>query len=59
MSNEINCSIHRKSCLGQEWLEGYGASNNPEKRMGPPDPSEAKFTLNQQKTTIEIKLIYW
>jgi uncharacterized protein (DUF2141 family) len=40
-------------------IEGYGASNNSEKRMRPPDPSEAKFTLNQQKTTIEIKLIYW
>jgi uncharacterized protein (DUF2141 family) len=40
-------------------IEGYGASNNPERRMGPPDPSEAKFTLNQPTSTIEIKLIYW
>jgi uncharacterized protein (DUF2141 family) len=40
-------------------LEGYGASNNPEKRMGPPDPDEAKFTVNQPKVAIEIKLIYW
>jgi uncharacterized protein (DUF2141 family) len=40
-------------------LEGYGASNNPEKRMGPPDPNEAKFTINQTKVAIEIKLIYW
>jgi uncharacterized protein (DUF2141 family) len=40
-------------------VEGYGASNNPEKRMGPPDPDEAKFTVNQPKAAIEIKLIYW
>lgn len=40
-------------------IEGYGASNNLERRMGPPDPSEAKFKLNQPKSTIEIKLIYW
>ena len=40
-------------------VEGYGASNNPEKRMGPPDPDEAKFTINQPKVAIEIKLIYW
>lgn len=40
-------------------VEGYGASNNPEKRMGPPDPEEAKFTVNQPKVAIEIKLIYW
>jgi uncharacterized protein (DUF2141 family) len=40
-------------------VEGYGASNNPEKRMGPPDPEEAKFTVNQPKAAIEIKLIYW
>jgi uncharacterized protein (DUF2141 family) len=40
-------------------VEGYGASNNPEKRMGPPDPDEAKFTVNQPKVAIEIKLIYW
>ena len=40
-------------------VKGYGASNNPEKRMGPPDPDEAKFTVNQPKVAIEIKLIYW
>ena len=40
-------------------VKGYGASNNPEKRMGPPDPDEAKFTANQSKVAIEIKLIYW
>jgi uncharacterized protein (DUF2141 family) len=38
--------------------EGYGASNNPRKRMGPPPFDEAKFSLNQQGQSIEIKLIY-
>jgi uncharacterized protein (DUF2141 family) len=40
-------------------IEGYGVSNNPERRMGPPDPEETKFTISQPKTEIEIKLIYW
>jgi uncharacterized protein (DUF2141 family) len=38
--------------------EGYGASNNPRKRMGPPPFDEAKFSLHQPKQSIEIKLIY-
>ena len=38
--------------------EGYGASNNPRKRMGPPPFSEASFSLNQPEQSIEIKLIY-
>src|SRR5215469_11819746 len=38
--------------------EGYGASNNPRKRMGPPPFDEAKFSLNQPSQAIEIKLIY-
>lgn len=38
--------------------EGYGASNNPKKRMGPPRFEEAKFSLNQPAQTVEIKLIY-
>jgi uncharacterized protein (DUF2141 family) len=38
--------------------EGYGASNNPRKRMGPPPFSEAKFSLNQPEQSVEIKLIY-
>jgi uncharacterized protein (DUF2141 family) len=38
--------------------EGYGASNNPKKRMGPPRFEEAKFSLNQPAQTIAIKLIY-
>jgi uncharacterized protein (DUF2141 family) len=38
--------------------EGYGASNNPRKRMGPPPFEEAKFSLNQPARSIEIKLMY-
>jgi len=38
--------------------EGYGASNNPRKRMGPPGFDEAKFSVNQPQQTIEIKLMY-
>jgi uncharacterized protein (DUF2141 family) len=38
--------------------EGYGASNNPRKRMGPPPFDEAKFSLNHPEQSIEIKLIY-
>jgi uncharacterized protein (DUF2141 family) len=38
--------------------EGYGASNNPRKRMGPPPFDEAKFSVNQPEQSIEIKLIY-
>jgi len=38
--------------------EGYGASNNPRKRMGPPPFDEAKFSLNQPAQFIEIKLMY-
>jgi uncharacterized protein (DUF2141 family) len=38
---------------------GYGFSNNPDSSYGPPTPDQAKFTVNQAETTIEIKLIYW
>jgi uncharacterized protein (DUF2141 family) len=38
--------------------EGYGASNNPRKRMGPPGFVEAKFSVTQPQQTIEIKLMY-
>jgi len=38
--------------------EGYGASNNPKKRMGPPPFDEAKFSLNQPAQSIEIRLMY-
>jgi uncharacterized protein (DUF2141 family) len=38
--------------------EGYGASNNPKKRMGPPPFEEAKFELSGSGQSLEIKLIY-
>lgn len=38
--------------------EGYGASNNPKKRMGPPRFEEAKFSVDQAEQLVEIKLIY-
>ena len=40
-------------------LEGYGHSNNPAKRAGPPDFSETKFAFAAPGATIEVKLIYW
>jgi len=40
-------------------VEGYGHSNNPEKRMGAHSFDETKFTLSQPVTTLEIQLIYW
>ena len=38
--------------------EGYGASNNPKKKMGPPNLDEAKFQLSGIEQLLEIKLIY-
>jgi uncharacterized protein (DUF2141 family) len=38
--------------------EGYAASNNPRKKMGPPDFEEAKFQLKGQGQSLEIKLMY-
>lgn len=38
--------------------EGYGASNNPKKRMGPPTFEESKFSVDDAEHLIEIKLIY-
>jgi uncharacterized protein (DUF2141 family) len=38
--------------------EGYGASNNPKKKMGPPSFEETKFQLSGSGQSIEIKLIY-
>jgi uncharacterized protein (DUF2141 family) len=37
--------------------EGYGASNNPEKKMRPPAFDEAKFSLNSDRS-IEVRLNY-
>jgi uncharacterized protein (DUF2141 family) len=38
--------------------EGYGASNNPRKKMGPPSFEEARFRLSGAQQSVEIKLIY-
>lgn len=38
---------------------GYGASNNPKKRMRAANFDEAKFPLNASDQTIKIALIYW
>ena len=40
-------------------IEGYGHSNNPAKRMGPPNFDETRFTLDPSGASIEINLIYW
>lgn len=40
-------------------LEGYGHSNNPSKRQGPPDFNETKFVFSAPSTTITVNLIYW
>ena len=38
--------------------EGYGASNNPKKKMGPPNFEETKFQFNGTLPAVEIKLMY-
>jgi uncharacterized protein (DUF2141 family) len=38
--------------------EGYGASNNPKKKMGPPNFAETKFQLSGTQQSLEIKLTY-
>jgi uncharacterized protein (DUF2141 family) len=38
--------------------EGYGASNNPKKKMGPPSFSETEFQLIGTQQSLEIKLMY-
>ena len=40
-------------------VEGYGHSNNPAKRPGPPNFDETKFKLSNPGTSIEIRLNYW
>jgi uncharacterized protein (DUF2141 family) len=39
--------------------EGYGHSNNPEKRPGPPSFDETKFAFAAPGSKLEIALIYW
>ena len=38
--------------------EGYGASNNPKKKLGPPNFDETKFQLGGAGQSVEIKLMY-
>lgn len=38
--------------------EGYGASNNPKKKMGPPNFDEARFQLGVVDESVKIKLMY-
>lgn len=40
-------------------IEGYGHSNNPAKRPGPPNFDETQFTFAAPGSSIEIALIYW
>jgi uncharacterized protein (DUF2141 family) len=40
-------------------IEGYGHSNNPAKRPGPPNFDETKFAFAAPGSSIEIALIYW
>ena len=39
--------------------EGYGHSNNPAKRPGPPNFDETKFAFTAPGSTVGIALIYW
>ena len=38
--------------------EGYGASNNPKKKMRPPNFDETKFQIGVADQSVEIKLMY-
>ena len=38
--------------------EGYGASNNPKKKMAPPSFEETKFQFSGNDQSLEIKLMY-
>ena len=38
--------------------EGWGASNNPKARMGPPKYEEARFSINQSSIMIKIRVNY-
>ncbi len=40
-------------------LEGYGHSNNPSRRQGPPNFDETTFLFATPGSSIEIALIYW
>ncbi|MBN1278450.1 MAG: DUF2141 domain-containing protein [Chlorobium sp.] len=38
--------------------EGFGVSNNPKIKRGPPSFSEAIFTLDRQRTELTVNMIY-
>jgi uncharacterized protein (DUF2141 family) len=40
-------------------IEGYGIPNNPDTSEGPPSFDDAKFTVNQPDSAIEIAMVYW
>lgn len=40
-------------------IEGYGHSNNPAKRPGPPNFDETKFAFAAPGSAVNITLIYW
>ena len=46
-----------KNMLGMP-KEGYGFSNNPRKKLGPPGFQEVSFALNQAAQLIDVGLIY-
>ena len=39
--------------------EGYGASNNPKKRLRAPTFAEAQFSVSRPRETIQIQVVYW
>jgi uncharacterized protein (DUF2141 family) len=39
--------------------EGYGASNNPKKRLRAPTFEEAQFAVSRPRETVQIRVIYW
>ena len=40
-------------------LEGFGASNNPKFRFGPPSYDDSKFIFSQDGMTIYIEMKYF
>lgn len=38
--------------------EGFGSSNNPKVKMGPPSFNDSKFVLNDSKTALSIEMKY-
>jgi len=58
MHDENNNSFLDSNLFGMP-KEGYGASNNPPVRMGPPLYEDAKFTLDKPELRLTIKMIYF